>query len=171
MTYDSAAAADADRVQQKTLLAALDAWDRALRRDECGAWTISGKNGTVHTWGDGKTWAVYAHCSSGKQWAYSKKRMSFCKVTQDGDDEGVFRLHQLPTPEQAEVIRDVVGIRKRMKMSPTTLERLRAFSFEPKPRSEPRNPADIALTEAPPSEPPPNEAVPIFDADLVDLAK
>ena len=39
-TYEGAAEAEADRRQQKTLLAALDAWDRALRRDECGAWTI-----------------------------------------------------------------------------------------------------------------------------------
>jgi hypothetical protein len=39
-TNDGAAEAAADRAQQKELLTALDAWDRALRRDECGAWTI-----------------------------------------------------------------------------------------------------------------------------------
>jgi hypothetical protein len=41
-TYDSAAEAEADRAQQKDLLTALNAWDRALRRDECGAWCIHG---------------------------------------------------------------------------------------------------------------------------------
>jgi hypothetical protein len=59
-TYDSAAEAEADRAQQKVLIAALSAWDRALRRDECGAWCVSGERGSIHTWGDGKTWALYA---------------------------------------------------------------------------------------------------------------
>jgi len=36
-TYSSASEANADRAQQKVLLKALNAWDRALRRDECGA--------------------------------------------------------------------------------------------------------------------------------------
>ena len=52
--------AEADRAQQLRLLAALGAWDRALRRDDCSAWCISGKTGSIHTWGDGRTWA----CSS-----------------------------------------------------------------------------------------------------------
>jgi hypothetical protein len=50
-TYDSAAEAAADREQQQVLLSALGAWDRALRRDECGGWTIGGNHGTIHTWG------------------------------------------------------------------------------------------------------------------------
>jgi hypothetical protein len=43
-TYDSAAEAEADRAQQLALLAALNATERALRRDECGAWRINGRN-------------------------------------------------------------------------------------------------------------------------------
>ena len=54
-----AADAEVDRVQQKGLLAALNAWGRALRRDECGAWCIDGKRGSIHTWGDGKTWVLF----------------------------------------------------------------------------------------------------------------
>ena len=54
-TYQTAPDAEADRAQQKALLAALGVWDRALRRDECGAWRIDGKHGSVHTWGDGKS--------------------------------------------------------------------------------------------------------------------
>src|SRR5262249_60390562 len=57
-TYDRAEQAAADREQQQSLLTALNAWDRALRKDECNAWVIAGKNGTVHTWGDGHTWIV-----------------------------------------------------------------------------------------------------------------
>jgi hypothetical protein len=87
-TYDSAAEADTDRALQRALLAALGAWDRALRRDECGAWRIAGKQGSIHTWGDGKTWVLYVACRSERHWTATKARLSFCTVTQDGDDEG-----------------------------------------------------------------------------------
>jgi hypothetical protein len=37
-TYNFAAEAEADRALQKSLIAALNASDRVLRRDNCGAW-------------------------------------------------------------------------------------------------------------------------------------
>jgi hypothetical protein len=46
-------------------------------------------------------------------------------------------VHQLPTPEQAAVIRDVLGIRKHREISDATRRRLRAFAFERSTRSEP----------------------------------
>src|SRR5262245_33658425 len=125
-TYDSGAEAEADRAQQKALLAAFRAWDRALHRDECGAWCISGKYGRVYTWGDAKTWLLLVGCRSPMHWTYTKRKLTFCTVTQDAEEEGGLRLHALPTPDQADVIRDVLGIRKRTEMSPATLERLRA---------------------------------------------
>jgi hypothetical protein len=118
--------ADVDRVQQKGLLAALNVWGRALRRDECGAWCILGKRGSIHTWGDGKTWVLFVTARSHRHWSAMKVRLAFCGVTQDGDDEGCLRLHQLPTPEQAAVIRHVLGIRKKMEFTPDDLERRRA---------------------------------------------
>jgi hypothetical protein len=39
-------------------MTALGGWDRASRRDACGAWRINGKHGRIHTWGDGKTWVL-----------------------------------------------------------------------------------------------------------------
>ena len=87
-TYDSAADAAADREQQLTLLTALGAWDRALRRDECWAWCIHGKHGRIHTWGDGRTWTLYVACRSGQHWTWTKRHLAFCEVMQDGDDEG-----------------------------------------------------------------------------------
>src|SRR4051812_13401857 len=77
--------ANVDRVQQNCLLAALNAWSRALRRDECGAWCIHGKRGSVHTWGDGKSWVLFVAARSRRHWAATKVRLSFCGVTQDGD--------------------------------------------------------------------------------------
>jgi hypothetical protein len=125
-TYDSAAEAAADRMQQQALLAALGAWDRALRRDECGAWCISGNTGSIHTWGNGKSWVLFVACRSSMHWTYTKRQLSFCTVSQDGEDEGCFRLHTLPTLEQASVIRDVLGIRKRTVYAPESLARLQA---------------------------------------------
>src|SRR5215831_7583254 len=59
-TYDSAPEAEADRAQQRELLTALGAWDRALRRDKCGAWAIISSRGTIHTFGDGQTWLLFS---------------------------------------------------------------------------------------------------------------
>jgi hypothetical protein len=161
-TYDSPAEAEADRAQQKQLLTALNGWDRALRRDECGAWTIIGKQGSIHTWGDGKSWVLFVACRSRQHWTLTKKRLAFCKVTQDGEDEGCLRLHQLPTPEQAEVIRDILGVRKRMEFDPEQLEHRRtlmararsaqgrANATVPLPPRLPRNLTPIFCPQLPP---------------------
>ena len=123
-TYDSPAEAEADRAQQKQLLTALNGWDRALRRDECGAWTIIGKQRSIHTWGDRKSWVLFVACQSKVGWTRTKRRLSFCTVTQDGEDEGCLRLHQLPMADQAAVIRKVLGIRKRQEFSEEQRQRL-----------------------------------------------
>jgi hypothetical protein len=162
--YDSAQESDAHRAQQKALLAALGAQDRALRRDECGAWAISGKHGSISTWGDGETWVVFVGCRSAQHWTWTKKKLSFCSVTQDGDNEGCLRLHQLPTPEQASVIRDVLGIRKRQEICEATRERLRVYAFEREPRNEAGVEPNIGRTAFAVPEVPPVEA-PILDAE------
>src|SRR5262245_40321183 len=42
-----------------------------------------------------------------------KNRLSFCEITQDGDDEGCFRVTELPTAKQATLIRRALGLHKR----------------------------------------------------------
>ena len=66
LTYRNSDDERADKAQQERLLAALDAWDRALRRDENAAWIIRGKHGTIRTLGDPQraAWAVYAQPAS-----------------------------------------------------------------------------------------------------------
>jgi hypothetical protein len=113
LSYKSRTEADADRATQTALLRALNAWERALRRDECGAWRVNGQRGHIYTWGDGKSWLLYIQADSPRHWSSIKKQLSFCRVTQDGDDEGCLRLFGLPSPEQAKAIRDLLGIRKR----------------------------------------------------------
>jgi hypothetical protein len=121
LSYKTRTEADADRAAEVTLLNALNAWERALRRDECGAWRVNGERGHVYTWSDGKSWLLYIQADSPRHWSSIKKQLSFCCVTQDGDDEGCLRLFGLPSPEQAKTIRDVLGIRKRTVYSPETL--------------------------------------------------
>jgi hypothetical protein len=162
MTYPSAAEAEADRAQQKLMLAVLNAWNRALRRDECGAWCISGTRGTLHTWGDGKGWALYVSCNSGQHWTWVKK-LSFCTVSQEGDDEGVLKLDQLPTPEQADAIRSALGIQKHREISAEVLARLKTFAFDRKPRSGASVEPNIGRSGLPQSDTPFQDQTPILD--------
>jgi hypothetical protein len=50
---------------------------------------------------------------SPRRWTNIKRRLAFCRITQDGDDEGCLHLDQLPTPAEATLIREALGIRKR----------------------------------------------------------
>ena len=149
LTYATNDEADADRAQQLRLLAALGAWDRALRRDELAAWCIQGTRGSIYTSGDGKTWVMYVACRSARHWsAVRAKLAAFTTITQDGDDEGVARLHDLPAPEQAEVIREALGIRKRVAVSSSWRDRLRRFSFGSGPQGKAVSGARIGGNEA-----------------------
>ena len=162
-TYDTLAEAETDR-EQRSLLTALNAWDRALRRDECSAWCITGKHGRIYTWGDAKTWVLWVGCRSGLHWTHTKKRLDFCTVTQGGWDEGCLRLHHLPTPEQAEIIRDVLGIRKRVELAPETLEWLRARTAAwngPEPLAKATRGAKDGGDQGPEENPNPNRSAEI----------
>jgi hypothetical protein len=60
---------------------------------------------------------MLAVCSkTPRHWSFAKQRMApspgLAEVTQDGDEEGVFRLMRLPTPEEAAEIRRAAGIRQ-----------------------------------------------------------
>ena len=76
-----------------------------------------------------------------RHWSAVRTKLStFATITQDGDDEGVARLHDLPVPEQAEVIRDALGNRKRLAVSTHQRSRLgelaKAFGFKRKHHGE-----------------------------------
>jgi hypothetical protein len=136
--YRSTDEASQDKAQLAELLDALNASPSVLRRDEAGLWILRGRPGCyVSTWGDppspngcgvasGADWQLVVTPEqeiSALQWTWFKKRLAFCEVTQDGDNEGCLRLHRLPTPAEAEEIRDVVGIRKRVELSADELAR------------------------------------------------
>jgi hypothetical protein len=105
--------AGADHIALRSLSFTLDAPKNSLRRDECGAWRILGRKGQAYTWGPSGGWLLFCDAGSPRKWSAIKRRLSFCKVTQDGDTEGCLRLFDLPTPEQATEIRKALGIRRK----------------------------------------------------------
>jgi hypothetical protein len=123
MSYKSKAAATTDRACLELMRAALNAANNAMRRDDCRLWTVQGSRGYVSTWGDGQTWMLAVGSKTPRHWTFAKQRLAsfpgLAQLTQDGDEEGVFRLMRLPTPEEAAEIRRAAGIRQ-SKPSPST---------------------------------------------------
>jgi hypothetical protein len=127
------------------LAEALDCRDNALRRDECGDWRISGKLGHIYAVpGTLDRPNAKEPPLGSKAWSYCKKALKpFCDVTNDGGDEGMLFLDRLPTPEEAEIIRDKLGVAKKREMSDAELERLKSMG-----RRFKRRPSDVVGEEA-----------------------
>jgi hypothetical protein len=140
------------------MLAALDASPTKLHRPICRGWTgdwqITGKTG--HILSDTTGYLLYANTperdephpddpdrklcyGSARKWSNIKAKLAFARLTQDGDDEGLFYLDRLPTQAEAESIRDALGIRKRRALTPEALAQARA-NLPSKPPSIDLNP-------------------------------
>jgi hypothetical protein len=100
------------KAQLETLLRALDASPTALGLDGCGDWAIFGKLGHIFIDSDGFLLCINTG-ESARRWSNVKERLGFCRLTQDGDDEGCLHLDRLPTKIEASAIREALGIRKR----------------------------------------------------------
>jgi hypothetical protein len=120
--------------RQRAMLAAINASKPQLRRDECSDWRITGTQGYIYVDGDGFLLGV--RCRSTRGWKAAKKHLAFCRLTQDGDDEGCLHLDHLPDADEASTIRAVLGIRKRRDMTPESLAHLASVRtpFQPKNR-------------------------------------
>ena len=130
-----APSAVSDRSHLYAFLTATDASATALERPVGRGWVgdyqISGKTG--HVLANGTGYLLYVHIDertamerepSSRPWKNAKARLTFCKVTQDGDWEGCLYLDRLPTADEAVVIREVLGIRKRRHMTTEALSKL-----------------------------------------------
>lgn len=127
------------------LVEALGCRDAALRRDECGDWRINGKFGHIYAvpgipWGGMEKTegfqlyfrgaAEFEEPSTSKAWTWAKKSLEpFCRVTQDGEEEGMLFLDRLPTPNEAEIIRDKLCIAKKRELGEEELARLRRQGY------------------------------------------
>lgn len=112
-----------DRAHLDTFLTAIDASPTALERPNCRGWIgdyqITGKFGHVLADHSGYLLCVATvprRSEFTQRWKKAKRVLPGT-VTQDGDDEGFLRLDRLPTPAEAEAIRDVIGIRRRRHMT------------------------------------------------------
>jgi hypothetical protein len=116
-----------ERASLQLLLAALDASERALRRDppirgqdDTGDWSIRGRLGHIYPDGTGYLLCVVSdeRDQSARRWTNVKARLAgLCQLTQDGDDEGALRIDRLPAPHEAGVIREALGIKRKRQLS------------------------------------------------------
>jgi hypothetical protein len=144
-----------DRVRLHALLTALDASSVALQRDlhrregRKGDHGIHGKLGHIYADGTGFLLCVNAkdeRYQSLRRWTNIKRRLAFCRITQDGDDEGCLRLDQLPTPAEAALIREALGIKRKRHLTPENLATLKN-RLSARPTGSPSNDHAIDLIE------------------------
>jgi hypothetical protein len=100
--------------------AAIDSRTSRLRRDECGDWRILGGLGHVYAVPEGFQLYVTTGGRVLKS-SWVKKKLAFCRLTQDGDDEGC--LDRLPTMAEGAIIREALAIPKARHLSDERRER------------------------------------------------
>jgi hypothetical protein len=144
------------------MLEALDASPSALRRDDCGDPRIDGRWGHIYAAPGSldrpdlpgfqivvlseksETGAFDRWTSQG--WTYAKRAIEeFSELINNGDLEGVFFLHRLPTSTEAETIRRYCGIRKRTEYSEEALARKREQMLTMKGALGAKIPAEASL--------------------------
>lgn len=114
-----------------TLMPALGCSDTALRRDECGDPVIAGKHGHIYAVcgtldePEKPGFMIYVSCETLKGWTYAKRALSFARLENDGDEEGIVFLGRLPSTSEADAIRSYCRIRKKANLSEESLAQLR----------------------------------------------
>jgi hypothetical protein len=103
------------RAALRKLASALNSSSTALRIDECGDPRINGAHGHVYAVPGG--YQIFVTTETPRQWSSAKKALGFAKVCNDGDTEGALILPRLPSPAEAALIRQYLGIRKRRIMT------------------------------------------------------
>jgi len=135
----------ADRPFILELTNALCVSPRNVQKDECGDWIIVARRGHVAT--DLLAFYAYVRARSPRHWKAVKRKLHFLCVTQDGDDEGIFILREMPTSGQAATIRKVLGIRRALAL--TDEQRAsRRFNLAPKNRAVSIDLADVLKVPA-----------------------
>ena len=104
-----------DKAIIKALADALDISERTLEFDECDDWCIPGQNGRISP--GASAWFLMIGADSMRHWSSIKTKLSFMELLKDGDDEGQFCLDRLPTPIEATILREVIGLKKRPALS------------------------------------------------------
>lgn len=103
-----------DKKYLKKLSEALDVSEGRIKLDENGDWNIFGMRGKIST--DSEYWYLYTSRTP-RKWNNIKRDLSWMEVHQDGDDEGVLRCSRMPFRDEAVVIRKIIGMRPRTKLT------------------------------------------------------
>jgi hypothetical protein len=124
----------AQRSALLALVQALGCRDAALRRNDCGDWSIKGRFGCINAAPEGfqiyyRGADEFIERGSPHGWSWAKKLMSFARLTQDGDEEGILTLDRMPSPAEAEIIRDKLWLAKKREISDDELARLRRQGY------------------------------------------
>jgi hypothetical protein len=136
-----------DRVSLKGLLLALDASPVSLKRDlvrgegRTGDLAVHGRLGHIYPDGDGYLLCIVAADEldqSARRWSNVKQRLGFCQLRQDGDAEGTLRLDRLPTPHEAALVREALGVKRKRQLSAEAKASL-ASRFSQNPTGRPSN--------------------------------
>jgi hypothetical protein len=103
-----------DKADLGTLMVILNASPSSLHRDDCGLWVLRGARGNISTRDDGASWQlVVFELPTARQWNFRRDVLAaFAEVTEDTDTDGCLLLRRLPTVDEADVIRDILGIGK-----------------------------------------------------------
>jgi hypothetical protein len=114
-----------DRTELETLLTAVNGAMNSVCRDDCGDWTIAGSRGTIRAC-NGKFY-VYIPSGSVRAWGFAKKALAgFTTPHQDGDEEGILVLTEMPDQEQAASLRDYIGLRQTRDVPPDQIQKAQA---------------------------------------------
>lgn len=117
-----------DKILLEKLSEHLSTSEDRIRLDDCGDWNIFGRRGHIFT--DSKLWYVFVAETTKRKWSAIKAKLKFMEVSQDGDDEGILKLERMPLQEEAEAIREVLGLNKRPELTEEQRAKLVERSFK-----------------------------------------
>ena len=113
-----------DRAALQRYCDAIKTQPKLIKRDSCLTWCLWGKGGHIYAIPEANTFYLYCAPGTVRAWGAAKKLLHFCEVTQDGDDEGCFRLPVSPSTVEAGKIRQVAGLRLRRSVTPSVRRNL-----------------------------------------------
>lgn len=117
-----------DKILLEKLSEHLSTSEDRIRLDDCGDWNIFGRRGHIFT--DSKLWYIFVAETTKRKWSAIKAKLKFMEVSQDGDDEGILKLERMPLQEEAEAIREVLGLNKRPELTEEQRAKLVERSFK-----------------------------------------
>lgn len=117
-----------DNILLEKLSEHLSTSEDRIRLDDCGDWNIFGRRGHIFT--DSKLWYIFVAETTKRKWSAIKAKLKFMEVSQDGDDEGIMKLERMPLQEEAEAIREVLGLNKRPELTEEQRAKLVERSFK-----------------------------------------